>query len=441
MLRTGVASLVLFAVVVGALVGCEGCGKTGTGPGTGGGNGTGGGQVGAAAAVAAVRLAPRSPLTQDNSVIDAGNGAALFRPNCASCHGYAGDGQGPAASYFERRPRDLTDANYLNTRTDEQLLEILASGGSHMKRSGIMPAWGTFFTVYERKDLVAYVRTHHPRVGPQVPGAVEGRLRWATLSAEKAAGLGVALADDERRLAWWRLYSEVAAGKPPDDAKLVGFAVFARARLGGDGTAATVQLGFSKDLKLASAGVHPKVVLVRGEQADENAVDAWLSQFAGKTPAELKELTAPPSPIADFADGCKALFETVRRLALQLGPALEQDKADYAALAAYADPKNLPATKSDGERVFREKKCWECHGHLGNAKSLGVLTTDPDPRDLTDRAVMSKLSDDFLRDLIKKGGRYVNASATMPAYGSNVTDAEVDALIAYLRSLSGPAGK
>ncbi|MBI5368386.1 MAG: c-type cytochrome [Planctomycetes bacterium] len=443
MTRRSLANFLLFAAVAVALVGCEGCGKDETktpGPGTpgAGGGGAAGGSGGDPSAPAfSVKLTGRAPLTREDSVIDAGNGAYLFLQSCASCHGFQGNGKGPSAVAFERKPRDLTDPNYMNLRSDEQLLELLGSGGPHMKRSILMPAWGTFFTSYERKDLVALIRSLHPKVGAQLPGAADARLQWAVLAADKAGALGVPLDPEERRLQWWHVYGEKAVGKPPDEAKLIGYEVFPRAALAaGD---VTLALGFGKDLKLVTVAAHQKVALMKGDAEDPaqvDAVDKFLAQFVGADAAGLAAQASSYTKIAGLDGDCATLFAAVRKAAARLGPALEQDKADYAALVAFKDPKNLPAPASEGERVYREKKCWECHGFLGNAKSLGVVTTDPDPRDLSDAAYMKGIKDDFIRVLLKKGGRHVNASETMPAYEANVSDAEIEAMLTFTRSLA-----
>lgn len=434
MTKRTLANFVLWGAALAVLVGCEGCGKTPEGGGKSGGDS---GSGGTPTAGVTVSLESRAVLTREDSVVDAGYGRLLYLRNCTPCHGYRSDGQGATATYLERKPRDLTDPNYMNTRTDDQIYEVLGGGGPKMKRSILMPAWGTYFTSYERKDLTAFLRTLHPRVGPeQVAGAADARLHYAVLTPEKEKDLGLTLTDAEHKFYFWHVYSEKAVGKPPDEAKLIGYAVFRRAAL--DAGNVTLALGFGKDLKLVSVAAHQRVVLVKGESRDETAVDTFLQQFKGLGAAELAAQAKTLKKVEGFEAGSQALFDTISKSASLLGPCLEKDQADYAALKPFVDPKNLPAPRSEGEKVYREKKCWECHGYLGNAKSLTVITTDPDPRDLTDGYYMKGISDDFIRVMLKEGGRFVNASETMPAYKGNVTPEQIEELIKFTRSLAVP---
>ena len=62
-----------------------------------------------------------------------------FKAKCARCHGLDGKGGGPEAAEQALPPRDLTDAAYMNTRSDGQLFyQILEGGGGE----STMPAFG-----------------------------------------------------------------------------------------------------------------------------------------------------------------------------------------------------------------------------------------------------------------------------------------------------------
>ncbi len=56
--------------------------------------------------------------------------------------------------------------------------------------------------------------------------------------------------------------------------------------------------------------------------------------------------------------------------------------------------------------------------------------------DFTDGAAMRGVDDRFLFDIIKKGGSQFGRSNAMPAWGMKLTDEEIRAVVAYIRSLA-----
>ena len=69
------------------------------------------------------------------------------------CHGPEGKGNGPAAAGLNPKPRNHTDGTYMNSRTDEQLLEVIRKG------KGGMPAWGSVLSEKEIQAVLKHVRT------------------------------------------------------------------------------------------------------------------------------------------------------------------------------------------------------------------------------------------------------------------------------------------
>jgi cbb3-type cytochrome c oxidase subunit III len=94
----------------------------------------------------------------------AAEGRALFLHHCAACHGNEGKGDGPFAARIEAmanhaRPRNLTDAEYMNGLKDEKIYATISLGGGHFKKAVQMPAWNLVLTPAQMKNLVAYVRS------------------------------------------------------------------------------------------------------------------------------------------------------------------------------------------------------------------------------------------------------------------------------------------
>jgi len=86
-------------------------------------------------------------------------GKILFEKYCAVCHGREGRGDGFNAWNLDPRPRDFTDARYMDALSDERLAETIREGGRGVNKSVLMPAWGGTFTEAQIEDLVSYLRT------------------------------------------------------------------------------------------------------------------------------------------------------------------------------------------------------------------------------------------------------------------------------------------
>jgi cbb3-type cytochrome c oxidase subunit III len=76
--------------------------------------------------------------------------ATLFAKNCATCHGK--DGQARTFKAKFNHARNLTDAEWQTSVTDERLFNSISNGRGHM------PAWGKKLSETEINSLVTYVR-------------------------------------------------------------------------------------------------------------------------------------------------------------------------------------------------------------------------------------------------------------------------------------------
>jgi mono/diheme cytochrome c family protein len=89
-------------------------------------------------------------------------GRSIYVYRCSACHGPRGKGDGPSGDLLLRkhgvRPRDLTDARFASTKSDQDLFTVISLGGGHLGRSAYMPAWENDLTPAQIKDLVAYLR-------------------------------------------------------------------------------------------------------------------------------------------------------------------------------------------------------------------------------------------------------------------------------------------
>jgi len=104
--------------------------------------------------------------------------------------------------------------------------------------------------------------------------------------------------------------------------------------------------------------------------------------------------------------------------------------ASLAAGSGKADP-------AAGKPIY-DRDCASCHGATGKGDGDDAAYFTTKPTDLTDRAKLSKRTDDFLAAVITGGGPAKGLSKDMPAT-KNLSAAEVKSLVAYVRQLSGPA--
>ncbi|MCP3971921.1 MAG: cytochrome c [Rhodobacteraceae bacterium] len=101
---------------------------------------------------------------------------------------------------------------------------------------------------------------------------------------------------------------------------------------------------------------------------------------------------------------------------------------------------SAPAQAADAETVFKFY-CAQCHGLAGKGDGPNVTKDFPvSPRNFTDAAEMSKLSDADLRNVILDGGPAVSKSPMMPPWAKTLSDEEVDGLIGHLRMLCACEG-
>lgn len=85
--------------------------------------------------------------------------AAMYREMCAACHGTGGKGDGPAVDGMAVKPRDHTDAAFMNSLTDGQIYDVISRGGSAVGKFAGMPAWGQALSEQQIRDLVRYMRS------------------------------------------------------------------------------------------------------------------------------------------------------------------------------------------------------------------------------------------------------------------------------------------
>jgi mono/diheme cytochrome c family protein len=79
-------------------------------------------------------------------------GRALFRTNCALCHGVRADGNGVRREGLSGRPVNFRSKDWRAKTTPTDVFQVLSEG----KRGTSMPAWPTL-SDRQKWDVIAYV--------------------------------------------------------------------------------------------------------------------------------------------------------------------------------------------------------------------------------------------------------------------------------------------
>ncbi len=89
------------------------------------------------------------------------------------------------------------------------------------------------------------------------------------------------------------------------------------------------------------------------------------------------------------------------------------------------------ATTRTGRGVFITR-CALCHGKFGEGDGrMSRVIKNPSPFNLT----LSTAPDDYLEQIIAKGGIAVGRSSRMPPWGGDLTDLEIESVILYLKTI------
>lgn len=86
-------------------------------------------------------------------------GRQLYLKYCSVCHGEQGKGDGFNAFNLNPKPRDFTDAAYMNALGDVRVAETMSQGGRGVNRSPLMPSWGGRMSKKEIAYVVDYIRS------------------------------------------------------------------------------------------------------------------------------------------------------------------------------------------------------------------------------------------------------------------------------------------
>lgn len=192
-------------------------------------------------------------------------GRALYGANCASCHGDAGLGDGPASAGLDPPPANFSLHMGPGQHTDEQIAAIIRDG----LEGSAMPAWGGQLSEAEIGQLVAYLRTFappDPAAGASLPPVVvawdDGI--WATGASEPRRVAGVpagalarspAVAPGGGQLAFVGVFPAADGARPTSALYLVGLDGSGLRALWEPGQGVIGRLAWAPDGRTIYAGV------------------------------------------------------------------------------------------------------------------------------------------------------------------------------------------
>lgn len=90
---------------------------------------------------------------------DTAKGKSIFTSYCASCHGQAGKGDGPAAAALNPKPDDLSNPKVAGKLTDKYLTDIISKGGAAVGKSALMPPWGGTLKQADIQNVIAFIKS------------------------------------------------------------------------------------------------------------------------------------------------------------------------------------------------------------------------------------------------------------------------------------------
>lgn len=90
---------------------------------------------------------------RENLSAEASQGQRLWQQNCAFCHAADGTGDNWIGSFLEPKPRNLTDANFMQHMTADMLLERIRNGLANTS----MPAWKNVLSDTEMQQIISYI--------------------------------------------------------------------------------------------------------------------------------------------------------------------------------------------------------------------------------------------------------------------------------------------
>ncbi len=132
----------------------------------------------------------------------------------------------------------------------------------------------------------------------------------------------------------------------------------------------------------------------------------------------------------------RATFLTLAVAAIAIACNKPDASGTSSTTGAAATAKATTTTEEPTEDLFKTR-CAPCHGESGHGDGPGSAALNPKPRNYTDVAWQTKVSDEDIKKTILYGGAAVGKSPAMPANPDLDGKPELDELVKTVRSFKG----
>jgi len=174
-------------------------------------------------------------------------------------------------------------------------------------------------------------------------------------------------------------------------------------------------------------------LVVQVNEAQGNAVTGALVEFRGPV-----DIVFTPDALLTDSSGQAATNVT-------LGPTTGRYRLTAATRGSKGELLELKVVEvglgyqQNLGRVLSDKHCVRCHDSESTAQRVSNFDNlTPPPHNFSDGVTYNKISDADLMNIIGRGGPALGRSAQMPPYGSTLSKAEIQAMVAYIRAVSDP---
>jgi caa(3)-type oxidase subunit IV len=86
----------------------------------------------------------------------------MYNIVCATCHGTAGDGTGPAGTALDPQPANFTDSEFWASRDMDRIVTVISDGAAAVGGSSLMVGWSASFSAEQIQQLADYVASFRP---------------------------------------------------------------------------------------------------------------------------------------------------------------------------------------------------------------------------------------------------------------------------------------
>lgn len=412
--------------------------------------------------------APSPNIWTDAAVL--AKGKDIYVRSCLACHGERGDGKGPAAVALPVKPSDTTDQAMVAAMSPAFWFWRVMEGGlvePYNAMGSTMPAWKGQLSEEETWAVIAYQHAFSGHRGPHTPEA-HPELRPPTTPVVAAAKSGSSpsshamppatasgMAMGAAPHAGHGMPAPSAAVSPPPQAPHAGHGEMAPAAPGRPPTTEHSIMMGEMTYNMSCVFCHgsggkgdgPAAFFVSAYSAPRprdftSGLFKFRSTPSGQLPTDQDLFRTISEGIPGYMPAFRGLGEADRWAVVdyikQFIPT--RDKEAPRPISVGEPPPTTSESLAQGQQLYRDAECWQCHGDGGKGDGPSASTLKDDwgfpitPTDLTNpRSFKNGRSpQDVYRTLLTG-----LTGTPMPSYADSLAEEQAWSLAYYVLSLSG----